>query len=777
MPGRLVPRRSPTLTHARSDTPSPRTQVEEREDGSFSVEEIEALQDDLLHRMASLRTLQQTGPFPAGARVVDVNSEEELSLAFKNKERFINLRSHIILSGQYAGPGESLLPSVKASVTIFASCPEPYDGKCMINAQGQGQIFFFDNSGFQAGMEVKMDNMILINGAAPKSGGGAIANTGAMSFTLTNVDFVSNSGGSGGACSFVEGAFPVLTDCTFKKNFAATDGSGSGTGGAVLMTGAGAFTRVAWTDNGAMNGGAIGVGGSAESMFFDQCVFSGNSAEIFGNDVYFESWAATVSYWNPYPPEKVDIYTSPANIQPLSMMPPLFYPDAAVSPPPAAPNPPSPPPPAPPSPPNASNWIYTEDQLWFALDRGDTTIPIGSHPQSQKDTGRWATSPPPPIISEVRVYSQCEGYGRTCIIDMAGARFPLFDIRTGSIFEAYNLRIINAATMGDGGAVQISAPQRAIFDTVDMNSNFAENGGAVFIKGSMNVVFKKCSFSLNWADSKGGAVYMVGSTVEFDDTSFYLNQASSGGAIAMGPGSTAFILTSNFTSNKAKKWGPDVFLTTPVGSKVYLNQWPPEAVAKFFPPQTNIEWFYAPPPAAPYPPSPPPGFKRASYPPPGPLPPKRVKMPPPAPPNPPPFPPPRPPSPPMDYLIKDPPVIWGSLYLSIVLLFVMAFLVYAAVHHRRLLPRVRDPEELYARLQGDWEKSSDGVDVDANDYSDVSELDEDLALGEELYHRRKAQESEEAWNQEMHEEYPLGGYAEGGGGGPTSPSSRHEHVE
>jgi len=131
----------------------------------------------------------------------------------------------------------------------------------------------------------------------------------------------------------------------------------------------------------------------------------------------------------------------------------------------------------------------------------------------------------------------------------------------------------------------------------------------------------------------------------------------------------------------------------------------------------------------------------------------------------------------MDYLVKDPPVIWGSLYLSIALLFVMAFLVYAAVHHRRLLPRVRDPEELYARLQGDWEKSSDGVDVDANDYSDVSELDEDLALGEELYHRRKAQESEEAWNQEMHEEYPLGGYAEGGGGGPTSPSSRHEHVE
>ena len=183
----------------------------------------------------------------------------------------------------------------------------------------------------------------------------------------------------------------------------------------------------------------------------------------------------------------------------------------------------------------------------------------------------------------------------------------------------------------------------------------------------MNVVFRKCSFSLNYADSKGGAIYMVGSTVEFDDTSFYLNQASSGGAIAMGPGSTAFILSSNFTSNKAKKWGADVFLTTPVGSKVYLNRWPPESVAKFFPPQTNIEEFRAPPPMAPYPPSPPPGFKRASYPPPGPLPPKRVKQPPPSPPNPPPFPPPNPPSPPMDYLVKDPPISAFDLVMDLLI--------------------------------------------------------------------------------------------------------------
>jgi hypothetical protein len=712
------------------------------------------------------RGLKQTGPFPAGANVVEVNSEEELASAFKNKERFIRLRSHIILSGQFAGP-KALLPSIKASVTIEANCPEPYNGKCMINAQGQGQIFFADNSMFLTGMEITLNNIIFINGYS-KTAGGAIGNVGAMSFTITNCDFVENSAGAGGALSFVEGAFPVIQNCKFSKNAAATDGSGSGTGGAIIMTGAGAFTGTLFEKNTAQNGGAVGVGGSADAIFFDNCNFIDNDAEIFGNDIYMESWVATVAYFNPYPPD-ADIYTNPDNIQPLSLMPPMFYPDTAASPPPAPPNPPSPPPPAPPSPPNRKEWIYTEDQLWDALNQGNATITLGAHIQFGQQ-GKWATSPPPPIISEVRIYSQCEGYGRTCIIDMAGSRFPLLDVRTGSIIEMYNVRILNAATTGDGGVVQLSAPLRAIFDMCDFVGNYANNGGAVWIKGSMNILFKRCNFNLNWADSKGGAVYMVGSSVHFDETNFYLNQASSGGAIAMGPGSTAFILSANFTTNKAKKWGPDVFMTTPVGSKVYLNQWPPEAVGKFFPPQANIEWFYAPPPAAPYPPSPPPSFRRGKYPPPGPLPPRRVKMPPPSPPNPPPFPPPTPPSPPMDYLVKSTPVMWGSLYIAVILLFVMIFLIFVAINHKRFFPRVRNPEELYARLQGDYAPSS-GDDMSLDGYSDISEIDEDLGLGEELYHRRKAQQAEDVRNEVMHEEFPLGGYAE-----PNSPGIPHEKV-
>ena len=698
------------------------------------------------------RRLQQDGPFPPGASVIDVNSEEELAQAFKNKERYIRLQSHIILSGQFAGD-KSLLPSIKASVTIEAQCPEPYDGKCMINAQGQGQIFFADNSAFLAGVEMFFNNIIFTNGYAATTQGGALGNQGAMSLTFTNCDFIENSAGAGGALSLVEGAFPVLQGCNFIKNAAATDGSGSGTGGAVLMTGAGAFTECRFEGNTAQNGGAIGVGGSAKAIFFDKCDFVDNDAEIFGNDIYMESWVATVAYFNPFPP-KADVYTNPDNIQPLSLMPPMFYPDTVTSPPPAPPAPPSPPPPAPPAPPNRKEWIYTEDQLWDALNNGNATITIGAHIQFAQQ-GRWALTPPPTIISEVRIYSMCEGYGRTCIIDMAGSRFPLLDVRTGAIVEMYNVRVLNAATTEDGGVIRLSAPKRAIFDSCDFIGNYANNGGAANIKGSQNVLFKNCNFNLNWADSKGGAVYMVGSAVHFDGSTFYLNQANSGGAIAMGPGSTAFILDANFTSNKAKKWGDDVFLTTPVGSKVFLNQWPPERIAKFFPQQSVIEWYYAPPPVPPSPPSPPPNFKRAPYPPPGPLPPARVKMPPPSPPNPPPFPPPNPPSPPMDGLIKEPPIIWGAIYTSLMLLIVMIFLVYVAINHKKFFPRVRNPEELRARLAGEYDPSSDD-DFSVDGYSDISEIDEDLSLAEEMYYRQKKDEEEEALGAVMHEEAPLG---------------------
>jgi hypothetical protein len=479
--------------------------------------------------------------------------------------------------------------------------------------------------------ELVFENIIFLNGQNSAGQGAAVANTGAMAVTFRNCDFSSNAAGTGGAVALVEGAFAIFADCAFTGNAAATDGSGTGTGGAVLLTGAAGFARCSFTGNVGQNGGAVGVGGSSQGVFFDEVTFKDNDAEIFGNDVYMESWVATIAYFSPFP-TTADVYTNPANVQPLADMPPMYYPATFPSPPPEAKVAvPPPPPPAPPAPPNPREWVYTEDQLWEALNAGNTTITLASHIQFSQ-SGKWAISPPPPVISEVKLISRCEGYGATCIIDMAGSRFPLLDVRSGAVVKAYNVRVVGGATTDDGGAVRLQAPRVALFDGCDFIGNYAANGGAVSVKGASSpgaVRFSDCTFSMNWADGSGGAVFAVGSALFFESCLFSLNHAASGGAIALGPVSTAYILDANFSRNAATQWGDDVFLSTPVGSSIYLNQWPPESVFKVFPTQAEIKWYFAPPPAPPSPPSPPPAFKRAPYPPPGPLPPLRARAPPP----------------------------------------------------------------------------------------------------------------------------------------------------
>ena len=94
-----------------------------------------------------------------------------------------------------------------------------------------------------------------------------------MAVTFRNCDFSSNAAGTGGAVALVEGAFAIFADCAFSGNAAATDGSGTGTGGAVLLTGAAGFARCSFTNNVGQNGGAVGVGGSSQGVFFDEAGF------------------------------------------------------------------------------------------------------------------------------------------------------------------------------------------------------------------------------------------------------------------------------------------------------------------------------------------------------------------------------------------------------------------------------------------------------------------------------------------------------------------------
>ena len=99
-----------------------------------------------------------------------------------------------------------------------------------------------------------------------------------------------------------------------------------------------------------------------------------------------------------------------------------------------------------------------------------------------------------------------------------------------------------------------------------------------------------------------------------------------------------------------------------------------------------------------------------------------MKQPPPSPPNPPPNPPPRPPSPPLDHYNTSTPVMYGPLYLSFFLVVTLGSLIYLIINHKKFIKRVKDPEELRARLAGEWDASSD-EDFSLDEYPGISGLE------------------------------------------------------
>ncbi|KAI3424151.1 hypothetical protein D9Q98_009511 [Chlorella vulgaris] len=639
------------------------------------------------------------------AYTVGVTTEKELADAISSKERYIRLDAHIGLTGAFKGL-MSVLPPIKASVTITGNCNNQiFGGLCLLDAKSLDRIIHVDNSIFAPSFFVTFENIRFTGGSA--SGlGGAFFNQGRMQAEFNNCQFVGNSATNGaGAVSLADGAIGLFNKVLFQDNVAQF-----GAGGAAYLTSNAGFTLVEFQANTAPSGGAVAVGQSSSGIYFNGCTFNGNSADVFGSDVYMESWVATPAYFNPFP-TSAQVYPSSVTVPYSSFTSwpalPLF-----TSPPPSPPSPPRPPPPSPPSPPNPATWVYTEDELWDALAAGNNTITLGAHIQMASG-GRWWGGPPPSIIFPLTVVAQCAGFGSKCIIDMNGAPNPLFLIQQNALFSASNVRVLNGATMGNGGAVQVSGLiQGATFDSCDFMSNIATDGGAVNVQGSSKVVFSNCAFGVNVADNLGGAVKTVGANVTFARSTFYQNRAAQGGAIALGPMSNIVLITSNFSDNRASKttpaegaWGEDIFIAAPAGSSIALNQLPPESVAKIFPRSSNTLQYSVPPPM----PSPPtinaPPFQRPPFPAPVAQPPARVRSSPPSPPNPPPRPPPGPPSPPLGIYTKGTPILWAPIAVGGLLLAFLVFFIVVLCCHRRILPKLEKPNELEKRLRGEYEPS------------------------------------------------------------------------
>ncbi|EFN53548.1 hypothetical protein CHLNCDRAFT_53713 [Chlorella variabilis] len=307
------------------------------------------------------------------AYTVSVTTEKELAEAIMNKERFIRLDAHIGLTGAYKGL-QSVLPAVKASVTITGNCNDDiFGGRCLLDGKALGRILHVDNAVFMPSFFVTLENIRFTGGAA-QGLGGAFWNQGRIQAEFENCQFVSNSAINGaGAVALQDGAIGLFNKILFQGNSAQY-----GAGGAAYLTSNAGFTAVEFQSNAAPSGGAVAVGQSSTGIYFNGCTFNGNKADVFGNDIYMESWVATPAYFNPYP--------TSAQVYPESVVAPYSatswpsYP-LYTSPPPSPPAPPRPPPPSPPAPPNPASWVYTEDQLWDALAAGNSTITLGAHIQ------------------------------------------------------------------------------------------------------------------------------------------------------------------------------------------------------------------------------------------------------------------------------------------------------------------------------------------------------------------------------------------------------------
>ncbi len=119
------------------------------------------------------------------------------------------------------------------------------------------------------GGDITIDDCLFLANDSPDNGG-AIAGT---TITITNSDFVDNTGNNGGAVYASSPGVLTITDSTFDGNEADTDGGGFYTSAAATLTG------VTFTANEALNygGGGAASGGQA-FLTLAGTTFSGNTA-------------------------------------------------------------------------------------------------------------------------------------------------------------------------------------------------------------------------------------------------------------------------------------------------------------------------------------------------------------------------------------------------------------------------------------------------------------------------------------------------------------------
>jgi predicted outer membrane repeat protein len=285
-----------------------------------------------------------------------VTSEQQLAEAIRNREPFIRLTGHIVLTGNYAN-GTNLLPELQVPTTITGGCTT-LGGLCILDAKQLGRIFY----GAGPWVKLSLINMRLVNGNSRDASGGAVLLEEGASLSVTNSAFERNWGHDGGAVDVKNGSDVDIVGSTFNNNKAGV------TGGALRVEGNLLCTSCTFLENKAPVGGAVNLGPKTWAGF-QQYTFQLNTGVRAGNDIAMDNSNTTVVSLDPFPPPPtLSIYpnatTKRANITLVQLgtvarpasKPLAAAPAAVASPPPA-------PPPSPPSPPAADPFQPSETPM------------------------------------------------------------------------------------------------------------------------------------------------------------------------------------------------------------------------------------------------------------------------------------------------------------------------------------------------------------------------------------------------------------------------------
>ena len=379
--------------------------------------------------------------------------------------------------------------------------------------------------------------------------------------TIRNSTFIENNAYQGGAIFVGDESKKIeIFNSTFSRNNAYENG------GAINVEGSNVTVNLTtFTDNTALEGGAIYVGGSGESNYVHSSVFEGNNATggrggaidwvVSAGQIIDSNFTKNLAQYG----GGVYIGGNSSNSRIENVR---FVENSAVK--------------------NggAIDWNATGGQLYnttfisnyageygAALCReanatggsGKNNTFISNHAGISGAALGWINVKKIGIVNYTFINNTADFSGGAIYIGAGSDNCSIYN----STFKGNH---ITSEDGGHGGAIDVVADNATIINST-FEDNYAFYGGAVFVgSASGHTVVTNDTFRKNRAVVSGGAIHLQASGVDVNKSRFYYNTASNGSALYVGgEGTNNSVVLSLFEGNDATEYGAGIYWVASAG--------------------------------------------------------------------------------------------------------------------------------------------------------------------------------------------------------------------